>query len=318
MDEKLNIEISATTEIHREKSPYDFVIALNSNVAASNGLKKDVVVSRAINDQENSDQNKKSDLRIYGKLIIDNSLQNDQICMDQTLRNALGIPFESSNHKRSDLSISPLRRSFFQSIRSKLASALGSRYIFLRVAKPYPPDIEKNICRVPKDALNLIGTDPDNKVVILSCNKSSSEEKGYQLLRHSIKAFEYDSNLNNQRQKDKYDQTGKGWSARYVNASKLLGVDSDIDEIMLDRHDREKLKVQPGDPVKIRRDFPDLLKRQLLEVGVLLALSPVALSRLFREDFKTENYGIFLGITLGVSFVFAIGIILFRLRARVK
>ena len=188
--------------------------------------------------------------------------------------------------------------------------------MFLRVAKPHPPDIEKNICRVPKDALALMGTEEGNRIVLVSCLKS---DKGYYTLKNwSVKAFDLDKTMNEQRKNEEDKSVKEGWAARYVNVRKLFHVEPDISPIFLDRHIRNQLNVQPGDPIKIRRNFPDLFKQQILEVGIVLTISAVALTGLFPSSLKVNYYKLFLLYALGGSIFVSCLIILLRLRSKVK
>jgi len=312
------LKVGGTTDDQRAKAPYDFVVALKPSVASSLGLHKYVVISRIVDDNENQPPDKKKPLTVYGVLVRDDKLAVDEIRMDQTLRNALGISFTTGEHERSDLAIYPVKTTVLQKLRGIITSWLGRRYLFLRVAKLYPPDIEKNICRVPADALSLMGTDEGNRVVLAGCVETAQDSRMYRLQNYSVKAFDLNVDMTTRRQNDEDVQIKKGWAARYVKASKLLGVEPDIGRIMLDLHVRRALNVEPGDPIKVRRDFPDLLKRQLLEVGILLAISAIALTPFIPEGIKSTHYVLYVGISLGVSVVFAVLVIVLRLKARVR
>ena len=111
----------------------------------------------------------------------------------------------------------------------------------------------------------------------------------------------------------------EGWKARYIQASALLGVNPDIAPIFLDAHLRSELGVEPGDPLKVRRDFPDLFKNQLLEVGIVYAMSAIAIANLFPGGWQaSDNYWCYVLLALGVSLVISSLIVLLRLRARIK
>ncbi|MBT6231147.1 MAG: hypothetical protein HOI47_31295 [Candidatus Scalindua sp.] len=319
MDDIIPLKVYGTTNDDRNKVPYDFVVVLKPSLASSLGLNKYVVISRVVNDTDNqAAEKKKCPLRVYGVLIEDDKLDIGEIRMDQTLRNALGIPFEAGEHVRSDLAISPLKLTIRQRLLTVITSWLGRRYLFLRVAKLYPPDIEKNICRVPVDALSLMGTAEGNKVVLVGCVKPTKERPMYKLQNCSVKAFDINLEMSNRRSEEEEKQFEKRWAARYVNSGKLLSVEPDIGRIMLDSHVRKMLNVQPGDPIKVRRNFPDLFKHQLMEAGILLSISAIALTPLMPEYFKTSNYVWYVVASLSVSVGFAVLVIVLRLRARVQ
>lgn len=314
-----NFKVLGTEDKHRFKVPYDFVIALNPVVSSSLKLKKYVVISRPIIENKNILTIQKKPIRAYGILVKDDLLSNDEIRMDQTLRNAIGIPFTLKKPMRYDLLIDPIKINVYQKFRNFVTKRLGRRYLFLRVSKPNPPDIEKNICRVPSDALSLMGTDIGSKIVLISPIKNKKTPSSYTLKNYSIKAFDLNKELVVHRDnEEKIHYKKKGWNARYVNASKLLGVEPDIGRIMLDLHVRNFLKVHPGDPIKVRRNFTDLFRRQIMEVGILISISSIALTRLIPDWIKTDYYLFYLLSSLSVSIIMSVSIILLRLKSRVR
>lgn len=316
MKNSTTFEIDGTSDEHRKACPDDFVVVMNPLLAKKFNLKHWVIVTREVEDEDNKEGSKKKPLRIYALAVPDEKLEMNQIRMDQTLRNALGIPFEAGRHERKDLKFFPLEFDWKQKLRRFITGHLGRRYLFLRVAKPHPPDIEKNICRVPNDAMALMGTTEGNRIFPVSCIEKNTGI--YTLKNCSVKAFDLNNAMNEQRiiEEDK-DFEKKGWLARYVKTSELLQVKPDIAPIFLDRHIRSELEVEPGDPIKVRRNFPDLFKQQLLEVGIVLTISAVALTGLFPSEFKDNSYKSFLIVALLGSLLFSCLIILFRLRSKV-
>ncbi len=288
MGELVEFMVNGTNDGQRKNAPYDFVVVLHPNTCTRLGLKNYVVATRTADDAGNAPDRKKP-LRVYGVVFRDDSLGKDEICLDQTLRNGLGIPYEQGQHRRLDLRLFPLRVSLFQRVRGAVTSWLGRRYLFLRIAKPYPPDIEKSICRASNDAPSLMGTDDGNRIVFVSCVKDEKDSDSYVLKNHSVKAFDLPDNMRAQRAKLEEQLSDEQWAARYVCAAKLLDVSPDIGWVFLDAHERKLLQVEPGDPIKVRRDFPDLLKRQLLEVGALLAISAIALTNLLPKWMKEDQ-----------------------------
>ena len=223
----------------------------------------------------------KQPLRVHASVLKDASLAKTQIRMDQTLRTALGIPFEQGLHLRDDLTLHPLRIGLWRRLHDWLISLFGIRYLFLRVAKPYPPDVEKDVCRMPKDTLSLLGTKEDNRVVLTSCKLGEGEGALARLSRQKIRAFDLDQAMAEKRAENAKGESGKGWSARYVDASRLLGVEIDISTIYLDSHARSALGVEPGDPVKARRSLWDVTWDHLLDIGITLAASILAIESFF-------------------------------------
>lgn len=87
----------------------------------------------------------------YGKVLIDNKIDENCVKIDQTLRDTVRVfvgdkiglsKLELSAHQRTILSI----RRFF-----------SARSIWAYVCKAYPRDMEKNICRLSREAREVLG-----------------------------------------------------------------------------------------------------------------------------------------------------------------
>ncbi len=305
-----DLTISPTEDNDRIKSLYDFIVVANPEVVQKLKNKKYVAVSHKIKGKEKR-------LTTYGRLVKEESLEPDKIRMDQSLRTAIGIPYREEDTVTDEfkLKLFPIVLNWKQKISSFVTNLLGKRYLLLRVAKPYLIDVEKNICRVPKDALSLLGTSPGNRIVLVSCIK---EDKGYVTLKSfPIKAFDLDREMQKDRRYEEKKELEKKWEARYVCPGKLLGVEPDIPQIFLDKHIRAKLGLEPGDPIKARRDFRDLFMNLLLEGGIVLGISAIALTKLLPYELKDKNYLLFLIIAGLGSAAFACLVTIFRLRSRI-
>lgn len=98
----------------------------------------------------------------------------DEVCLDQTLRNALGIPFAlfpvligSANLPgKLPLYLFPARRSWSAQLRLLAASIFGIRFIAARSAPAAVADIEKGYARLPDDLLSVMGALPADNVVV--------------------------------------------------------------------------------------------------------------------------------------------------------
>jgi hypothetical protein len=315
----LDWEVDGTKDLHRTSVPFDFVVVLNTERAKKLGLKQSwgfsryVAIERTTESGNNEgERDDKKALRVYARLVVDSSIHWGTVGLDQTLRNALGIPFSIKSKRASELQCQlgffPVRVGIRERWKAFLTRLLGRRYLYCRVAKPHPPDIEKDICRISKDSLALMGTQEGNRIVLVSCTEQRDH---YTLKNYSIKAFDLNETMTAQRTIEE----DEAWDARYVAASKLLNVEPDIGRIVLDKHFRSVLGVQPGDPIKMRREFPDLFKQQLLDVGIALGVSVVALYGLL-DPFFADPIGK-LSITMVGSTVISFGVIILRLRGRV-
>ena len=110
MQSDITFTIDGTTDDDRKTALYDFIVVVSPDFAKEVGLRKNVVVLREIPGAINENGEKKGTLKIYGKIKKDPKLEKYEIRMDQTLRNALGIPFNKGRHQRNDLRFCPLSR----------------------------------------------------------------------------------------------------------------------------------------------------------------------------------------------------------------
>lgn len=102
-------------------------------------------------------------------------LDSDTILVDQTLRNALGIPFsifpkiEGVTPARDGpfkLYLFPASRNPLDSLRRSISSVFGTRYVAVRSTPAAVVDIEKGYVRVPDDVLNVVGAQSADDLVV--------------------------------------------------------------------------------------------------------------------------------------------------------
>lgn len=307
-------EVYATSGEDRQRCGHDYIVAVSKELAKSHDLNNvlEIVVERPSNGDQPA-------LRVSASLRVDSNLETlatreySKIRMDQTLRTALGLPFTRDSIKaKLDLQIFPLQTNKLKWLKQRLLNILGVKYIYARVEKPDPTDIEKNICRISKDALAIIGTDEGRRVVILACRRESESHVPCPT-EIAIRAF--DLKQTHRSEPDSHDK--EGWGARYVNFSKLLGVSPDLSPIYLDEHARAALGVVPGQAVRVRRDLIDLYKSQAFEFAVVMGLSAPA-GKLLPEAFQKNDFWVWAIVSIILSMIFALLIVAVRLRSRVR
>ncbi|HHM04966.1 MAG TPA: hypothetical protein ENJ19_04380 [Gammaproteobacteria bacterium] len=295
------LSLGPTADAHRKDAHDDYIIAVHPTLALEKGLRDYAVVTRKLAEGP--------ELRAYGRVRLDRNLAKRELRLDQTLRNALGIPYEiEAGERHPELDLFPLTLGLGQTLLEWFTRVLGRRYLFLRVAKLDPPDIEKNICRVPLDALCLLGTAAGKRVVLVSC-LPADDGRSYRLHNMAIKAFE----LSDKMVQNRVDLQQEDWGARYVNAAKLLGVEPDIASVYLDAHARNRLQLEAGQAVKVRRDFPDLFWAEAVEIGILFFVSLFALGEVLPELFGWRRAAI-----VPLAAILSVLFLLVRIRARVK
>lgn len=204
-------------------------------------------------------------LRAPCRVLSSPDLKKDEVRADQTVRNAIGVPFYydpvRTMVRLSPLYIPPRLRTF-----AWLSRRLRVRQLFLRVAKADPPDMEKELIRIPEDAFGLLGVGVGDRVVM----ESPVEIGGrWQLVSYSIPAYPLTEEICIRR-----DALQKcALDARYPDASGLLRVQPDIGSAFLDAWARSRLHVDSVHAVRARRDVWNLFLRELREFGIVFGVS---------------------------------------------
>jgi len=120
--------------------------------------------------------------------------------IDQTLRNALGIPFTVGAEAQTlRVWVYPLKGlgPWFR-LREQMSSLLGRRFQFFRVAKAAVPDLEKDLVRVPCDYFPILGIPPGSSIicerpVVRLCDDGKIDH--FELVEAKVKAFEASEGL---------------------------------------------------------------------------------------------------------------------------
>ncbi|GEM_PF-1554707 len=277
----------------------DYIICINSSVKKRLRLGKFAVV-------EYYHPNIGRKLKAPCRVAVDETLHDNQIRIDQTLRNAIGIPFNYDRNKTT-VEIYPLHLSWFQRLLDIISYILGRRYLFFRVCKADIPDMEKNLCRIPLDAFKLLGCEVGDKVV---CESIVLEGNSHKLKVHGIKAYESSDEMIKRR--EKLEEANA--SARYPSAEKLLNVSPDIPRIFLDAHIREILQVDSLDPIRVRRDLSDLFFKQVREFGIIFLLSVLAAAQILPDEIRQQ---VLIPMVMA-SLALAVFLILINIRAKIK
>jgi len=251
----------------RKGAKDDYIICVNPSIKKSKHLGRFAVLVH----KRKIDKRLK-ELKVPCRVVINETLGDYEVRVDQSLRNALGIPYEFSDADKEKFTVEiyPLRlylfRLRFQHLRYFISYILGRRYLFFRVCKADIPDMEKNICRIPSDSFKLLGCEEGDRVI---CEYPVRDGDFYRLRECKIKCYEASEEMIKKRE----EMEEENISARYPSAEKLLKVSPDIPRIFLDAHARDELHVEPIDPVRVRRDLSHLFFKQIREFGIISLLS---------------------------------------------
>lgn len=296
----------------------DYLLCVNSSVKKRRGLGRFAVVAYHPPTLERKSTHHHPDFKnklvVPCRVAIDENLKDNQVRVDETLRNAIGIPFIYHKFGAAvpeevgfSVEIYPLHLSPFQRFQNFISYIFGKRYLFFRVSPASIPDLEKNLCMIPIDTFKLLGCENGDKIVL----DSVIFDKGYFRLKSiKMKSYAAPNELINERKKSEEPDI----EARYVSAEKLLQVSPDIKRIFVDAHIRYTLKVDQIDPLRVRRDLSNLFFKQIREFGIIFFLSLLTGTQLFTIEVSWQSFVLIVATSLIIAFL----IILTNTRAAIK
>jgi hypothetical protein len=292
--------VAETDAAQRRKSRGDYIVALSPTASARTGVAAWAAVTHLV-----TFEGRDRDLRVLCKAVVDDSTPNDTARLDQTLRNALGIPF--GEREGITVGVGAVRVPFVRRAMDSLAKLLGRRYLVLRVGKGEVGDIEKDMVRVRADAFPLLGCSPASRVVLETVVFDHSKGQ-WRLSRNSVRAYEWTEELSKRRTAAQEP----GFNVRYPHPEKTLGVDPDIGGIYMDAYARRRLGVEPLDCVRVRRDMWNAFLREFREFGIVFFISLFGISQVTPVARMTWAVA---GAIMAVALAIAVALTLVKMRA---
>ncbi|NIR47717.1 hypothetical protein GWO43_04595 [candidate division KSB1 bacterium] len=320
------LAVLPTKTPHRKYAKGDYVISIHKKTKKELKIGMFAVVGYKVN-YFGSDECKKGllknkvpleqELKIHARVIgVDDHAQEgmrtrpDEIRVDQTIRNAIGIPY--SDHKE-EVSIYPVKMAWHKYvvyfIRYFVTRKLGFRYLYYRVCSAHIHDMEKGIVRIPKHTFPILGTNVKNKVVFENPEEREKSSNIFEIKTRSITTQELTNDIRKLR--IKLEQQPE---IRYRNPLKWIRVEPDISRVFIDQADRERLGVDQLYPVKARRDVFDLFKSQILAVGIFFLISLVSIGGLIPLERSWTNFI----VTLLSGSLISIILVIVLLRSQIK
>ena len=162
------LKVHGTNYHQRDHAKDDYIVVVNSKKKKEIGLDKYAVVEMLFKNPEMKGEYRT--MITFGKVVVDDELDDDSVALDQTIRDALGMAFNSTDGR---VKISPLRRTFSQ----RLAACFKpGQTLYMRVNYPSLNDMEKKICRVSADSLKLMNAHEGNGLWLQSCGSDFRHE----------------------------------------------------------------------------------------------------------------------------------------------
>lgn len=377
----MDYHICPTSTEQREAAKGDYIVVMNRNVKAREKLGKFAVVKYLFVNREN-DLHEYREMLAIAKTVTDDSLPDDCICMDQSIRNAVGIPF--GDVKNVTVRLCGLKLSLGQKIYDFV---YPGNYVFARVHKPDVVDIEKNLCRMKSDTIQILGALEGKTILFekpvsmfelqvgkdfskcsgdtqeafvkrfgpyaenidsidfadfmeiegchtgckciydfLKNDAASQNEKNRilsslyeicdwyidsQCIRSNMKipVFPLQSESYERMQSIMQSQEEISFFSRYPDAEKIFHVKPDIGGVYMDKYFRDKLHCDLLDCVRIKRNKVAVIMNEIMDYGLMFALSIVAVMLSFFGQNRIQNL---------VSICVALGITLFFTMKRTK
>lgn len=164
------IAASATTDRSRLARGYYVIVAPKTKKSLGLGRWAALVFVHPSLARIDDDRKMRDYLAIHCRVRVDKRLTDElgKVCLDQTLRNALGIPFGLFPALKPELPLFlfPASRTWLATLRLIVASVFGLRFLAARSAPAAVADIEKGYVRLPDDLLSVIGALPADDVVV--------------------------------------------------------------------------------------------------------------------------------------------------------
>lgn len=279
------------------------------------------------------------------------SLKPDEIAIDQSIRNALGLRYAFDKDIDDDeeypkVTLHRLNVPRFFVSRNRISEWLGHRYLYLRNCRAFVNDMEKDFCRVPSDAVGILGT-IDGCNIWLECPVQIAGSDDYKLNSVCIKVYGANSEMLHTRRNDeklefiKFSETNKltevfkhktdaedgkfsrdqsksilnkvksldeRYPIRYQNPEMSLGLQNepDIHPVYLDNSVRKELRTDLMQVARGRRDIWDLFFKEMVSVGALLLVALFAVTDLV----LLYNIFDFFDATLRVLLILSLAIII--------
>ncbi len=166
-----NFTVRRTRADNRTKTSNDYVIAMNRNVKEQLHIGNYAAIRNLFMNDHYNEFPEWRTMVVFGKVVIDNRLNDNEVAVDQTLRNSLGMVSNLIDGK--PVKIFKLERTFGQKLRGVLRPG---QFLCMRVNYPSHNDMEKGLCRISSNALKLLDSNDGNSIWIECCVSGFRED----------------------------------------------------------------------------------------------------------------------------------------------
>jgi hypothetical protein len=274
----------------RTGSKYNYILCVNEKNKRKLG--KFAVV-------EHQHKNYEVPLRAYGRVLVNNSLKDDEVMMDQTLRIAVAISYNNDAFDgfAEKVKLYPLRIPLLKRICNFVASKFAIRYIYCRYNIPNIIDVEKELIRISEDTFELLGCVSGDNVV---CEFPAQQGEEFVLRSYSVQAYTASANMIEERKRIENDENDPN-NTRYLSVLQIFQLEPDIPRIFIDYHIRERLGTEELEPIAVRREIKGLFLKQIMEFGIVLMITLITTVSVIPGEITWRKLTVTSVISLGVS-----------------
>lgn len=247
----------------RTEAGSNYICELNSKILEENNIKVGSFLL-LLNEVEDPYLDRQRIFSIQAKCLPNDFLKPEEIRVDQSIRDAIGIKKkELIRISKSRLKSPPFYERIF-----------NYQYVFCRVKRSEIVDMEKRMIRIRHDTMEIIGIQNGDLVVI---------ESEYNTVR--IRAFEISTEAV-QRRIELEKKSSKAFLEAKAsgNAEAIFDIDctsffnltlegEDIPPIYMDKEMRDKLRVNFCDAVRIRRTAMNSIEREFTDFVMIIIIA---------------------------------------------
>jgi hypothetical protein len=195
---------------------------------------------------------------IVARVVVDRSVEEGCVKLDQTIRNALGVEL------RERVEVAPVTAA--ASRRHGVSQRLlgESRYIVARVQTADLATVEQDACALSEIALDLLGVSSGDDVVL----EGQADEHG-RVRTMRVRAFRAPDDMTGLREQ----VSGGEMNARFPSAREALGIYPDLPWAFLDARTRDHLGLGKLHPVRIRAERGQQMRKEFRELTLIIAIA---------------------------------------------
>lgn len=198
-----------------------------------------------------------------------------RVRMDVAGRVALGISEREAEARDVEVMLETLRIGWRRRVQEVCARIFGVRYVTHRVVLALAVDAERTVVRVDRTALDLLGCDSGDRVVL-----TASARRAGAAVATSITTQVFEVPHEEIAERERREMSVEGHDARYRSFRNELGLEFDVPRVFIPGDLRDDLDLDHGDSVLLRREIPSLFARSFREFGLLVLLSGLAVAQL--------------------------------------